>query len=125
MRMAKRNIIVKQKHYAMQIVKQKRGNGACLFNFFMAIALSLGGWFGFDAGLLGEWIDALLCCGGCLLLGLALKMQGSLVNGLMPCFVAGAVFFFKFSIPASSKMQLLLTSENIVSQIQTSSKFFQ
>ena len=42
------------------------------FNFFMASALTV--------------LEA----------GLALKMQGSLVNGLMPCFAAVPAFFFKF-----------------------------
>merc|ERR1712187_571925 len=44
--------------------------------------------------------------------GLALKTQGSLVNGLMPFFagVAGFFFNFKFSIPPSLKFPFFLIS---------------
>merc|ERR1711939_560352 len=58
------------------------------FSFFMASALTV-----FEAGL-------------------ALKTQGSLVNGLMPFFagVAGFFFSFKFSMPASLKLPFFLIS---------------
>merc|ERR1712151_542292 len=58
------------------------------FNFFMASALTV-----FEAGL-------------------ALKTQGSLVNGLMPFFagVAGFFFNFKFNMPASLKLPFFLIS---------------
>merc|ERR1719454_1323804 len=58
------------------------------FNFFMARALTV-----FEAGL-------------------ALKTQGSLVNGLMPFFAGVAAFFFsfKFNMPASLKLPFFLIS---------------
>jgi len=58
------------------------------FNFFMASALTV--------------LEA----------GLALKTQGSLVNGLMPFFagVAGFFFNFKFNMPASLKLPFFLIS---------------
>merc|ERR1712070_363298 len=58
------------------------------FNFFMASALTV-----FEAGL-------------------ALKTQGSLVNGLMPFLagVAGFFFNFKFSMPPSLKFPFFLIS---------------
>merc|ERR1712216_782561 len=58
------------------------------FNFLMASALTV-----FEAGL-------------------ALKTQGSLVNGLMPFFagVAGFFFNFKFNMPASLKFPFFLIS---------------
>merc|ERR1719359_2104424 len=58
------------------------------FNFFMASALTV-----FEAGL-------------------ALKTQGSLVNGLMPFFagVAGFFFNFKLSMPANLKFPFFLIS---------------
>merc|ERR1719446_1508548 len=58
------------------------------FNFFMARALTV-----FEAGL-------------------ALKTQGSLVNGLMPFFagVAGFFFNFRFNMPPSLKLPFFLIS---------------